>query len=253
MSEPDVKRLKKALDNDATEELVEFAEFYSQNWDMFRYLSQFLTVNDIVKLCSVNRNFKARCDADVNLQRDIKEQKLSVVIPQEFDLHLTDIGYGLQLENDFGTVYGNLRLTNYYEHYIDIALTTYGYEFNFVDINFKYTPNLYNDFDNIDFNILKRIWEFGRVYIPNLQAHASYEMDFQTALSTDRPLTMDIIEFRDYVYSVIFKIGNFLIDEGFDQFEAPPRINSCVNCNRSATLKCEITNELFCSKKCAEK
>lgn len=256
MSEPDLKLLRVALDNGDVEELVDIADYYTQNWDLFRYLSTFLNVPDIVKLCSLNRKFRIKCKADKQLQDRIKIY--TIVYNGDFSIDFVDRGNGPQLDTDYGKIFGYTDVFDKHGHTLYIELRGWAFSFDIMTIYFQYYPRLKSGLDTIDWNIYKRIIAFANSYSGGKLETEMSEDDSAYPIQINMyrdDLNMDITTFKDHVYMVLTDIITFLFKQGFDKDNNQPvpiDVNSCVKCNLVAKFKSLDTGQYFCSKKCAE-
>lgn len=269
MSQPSVKRLRAALDENDTAELVNISEFYVRNWNIFQHTYQFLSIRDIARLCSITKKFRNRCQQDIMLQNYLKRERFKNLAKKVYKVHWGQNALRTRNEYilvpDYGVVMGDLCLKDQYGHQICVRGMGYGMRFDMysllVDYLPEYGPSAMN-LETVNYNVLKDTALYLRAQPPSAntksvdlsnnveRAAVEYELIRKGGNGNER----NQLEFAEECMAFTLNLVLYLYDTGFTVYDAKlimRNLNSCITCWEPAKLKCEVTGQLYCSKECS--
>ena len=237
MDQP-AKRLRRALDqDDGGRELEAVMREFMGNWDVFRYLLQYVTLEDLNRMCNVNLTFRMRCENDTMVQQ-LKTRLIFKRKAQSWKLRYEE-GF-----SDREGIIPDIEVFSQYGHKIHVNVEAWNYRGSEESMGFTAVLEyLVADapLDTIDFNIYKRLY--------SALESLGLNQDFG-----DEHLMLNIHRY-DYdtptILDVMSVIAEALIAEGFYYVAPDTRfIQECVACDKKARFRCKPSGELFCSQQC---
>jgi len=146
MTEPSLKRLRLGFEQDDEQDLIQITQDFISNWDLFRLLASKLSLEELNRLCSLNRDFRVRCKNDPVIQR----MKTKLIIQRKRRLT-----YNRQEDEELQSLY-NFKFTDRNGHSFivkGLVQPDFGSDFGSLVYDIEYIPN-YLSYETADFNIL---------------------------------------------------------------------------------------------------
>jgi len=247
MTEPSLKRLRLGFEQDNVQDLIRITRDFITNWDLFRLLASKLSLEELNRLCSLNRNFRERCKSDPIIQR----MKTKMIVQRKVQQIPTKVGYNTDQEQFVFEV----TFTDRNGHNINIVGNVFinddYYTLNSLGLRMRYDPNP-TRFDTTDFNIYKEIMSMVE------SVESKYSIDLQ-------PLYISDPDYGDpglvvYITNnsirealpVFEEMVNWFVDVKQMTIKMSEQGINCSVCSNPAKFKSSETGELFCSQKCAK-